>query len=375
MYALLAILVLGLVVAAHEFGHFIVAKFFKIGVIEFAIGMGPAIIHKRIGETVYSLRLFPIGGYCAMVGENAPETDDKGTEERKERTKSKRKEPDFKTDWTSDRHYKSKPKWQQLLVLLAGPFTNIAIGFVISILSVVIYGAEVKPSILEFLGPDVPAVEAGLEVGDTIIQVDNRKVTTYYDYHMYITCYKDRTNDGYILTVEKADGSEFVTKVVPDPETHLIGISMTTEKEQKHGFDIIKYAANNTMYWLRTTIDGIHMLTSGGVKLTDMTGIIGTTAVMNDTLETAETSENTTVAETLMTLVIFLSINLGIMNLMPFPALDGGRALITWIEGAFNKQMPAKVEAVINGIGFCCLIGLMIFTAFNDIINIIIGKI
>lgn len=367
MYALFALIVLSLIVTIHELGHFFVARLCGVGVIEFSIGMGPVILHKRIKDTVYSIRALPVGGYCAMYGENAPETADKGSNERKK----KKREPNFKTDWNKNQSFKSKSKFQQLLILLAGPASNILTGIVISFLSVLIFGARCEPKIESIMSVDCPAAEAGFEANDIIVGINDREILTFMDYNLYKTCNPNKIQNGYTITVKKPNGEYHSAFVTPDENTGLIGIVVETYLEPKHGTDLIKYTYNYVQYWFRLSIDSVKMVCTGQAQFKDMTGFIGTTAVMGDTIENASTSEDGNVLFTLFTLVNFISINLGLMNLLPIPALDGGRAIITYIEGALNKEMPLKLEAAINAVGFCMVILLMIATTLNDISRLI----
>lgn len=367
MYALFALLVLSLIVTIHELGHFLVARLCGVGVIEFSIGMGPIILHKRIKDTVYSIRALPVGGYCAMYGENAPETADKGSDERKK----KKREPDFKTDWNDNQSFKSKTKFQQLMILLAGPASNILTGIVISFLSVLIFGSRCEPKIESIISIDCPAAEAGFEVGDVIVGINDLEVLTFMDYDLYKTCNPDKIKDGYTITVKKPNGEYHSAFVTPDENTGLVGIVVETYLEPKHGTDIFKYTANNIQYWFRLSIDSVKMIFTGQAEFKDMSGIIGTTDAMGQTMENAATSEDGHFGFTLFILITFLSINLGLMNLLPIPALDGGRAIVTYIEGAMNKNIPVKLEIVLNTIGFCMVIGLMIATTLNDITRII----
>ena len=371
MYIVLAILVFGLIVAIHELGHFFAAKAFKIGVVEYAIGMGPMLFGKRIGETVYSLRAIPFGGYCAMYGEESLEAGDKGKEDKEKNKETKQKKPkvEFKKDWTSDRSYNSKAPWKRILVLLAGPFANLVLGFVMIFTSITLWGSF-GPLTIKEVKPDTPAYEAGIEANDLITKINNRNVLTYNDFFEYKLSHPSVNTEGYTLTVERnGESKEFF--VVPDPETEIIGIIINTEVEKKSFPDIIKYSFNDMKYWIVTVFDSIGMLINGDATAKDLSGAIGITDMMGDTMKEASDYGSLAVIETIMTLIAFISINLGIMNLLPFPALDGGRIAFTSIELLTRKKIPVKIEFAVNAVGMLCLMGLMIFTLFNDVIRII----
>ena len=373
MSIILAIIVFGIIIAIHEFGHFFMAKLFKVGVMEYAIGMGPMIFGKRIGETVYSLRAIPFGGYCAMYGEESLEAGNKGEEQENNEEENKKKlfkrKIEYKTDWTEDRSYNSKTPLQRILILFAGPFANLILGFSLALLSTGLWGNYAELNIKEVY-QDSPAMEVGLEVGDVIVAINDRNVLTFNDYEEYKLTHNNLIKDGYSLTIER--NGETLTKFVKQDETTgLIGIRINTEIEKKNFPDSFKYALNDTKYWCLTVFDSIYMLVNGEASVKDMSGAVGITSMMGDTIETASEHGTSVVVETIFTLIMFISINLGIMNLLPFPALDGGRILFTTIEIIINRKIPTKIEAAVNGIGMACLMVLMVITLFNDIGKII----
>ncbi len=381
LYMLGAMLILGTIIIIHEFGHFFAAKIFGVGVVEYSIGMGPMLFCFRKKDTVWSFRILPIGGFCAMYGENSLEAKDKGSDkdEKKKKTFFQKyiqitDDPQYKTDWKPEQALNAKEKWKQLLIYLAGPFVNIATGFLIAIIYIGIYGGAQAPYITDFLGDDVPAIEAGLQIGDIITKVDTRKVLTAMDYQEYTRTHTDTTHESYVMTVNR-NGEELSFRVYPDKETHLIGIHINTKFENKGFFGTIRYGIHEAMYWLRMSVDSIHMLAHKTAGLNDMTGVLGTTVVMKNNMEEAAEMGTKTLIKVIMVLFMFISINLGFMNLLPIPALDGGRALIIWIEGAFNKTIPQNIEYWVNVASFSFVMLLMLYTLVNDFIKIVMDEI
>lgn len=378
MFWLLGLLLLDLIVILHEFGHFIMAKLFGVGIVEYSLGMGPIVYTKRKKDTVFSLRLFPVGGYCALYGENSIETNDKGQEDKKLKKHYKfEKSPDFKTDWNENQSYKSKTKLQQFLIAIAGPFANIFTGFLGALAIVIIFGAMQKPVVTGFFADDSPAVMSGIEIGDEILAVDGRKILTYTDYTEYMFTHRCfvQTN-GCELTLKRiVDGKEtiYTTVAYPDKETNKIGVWISTSFEKKPASEVMKYAWNQTIFWLRSCFDSIVMLIRGDIALNSATGVVGTTVMVGDTLDQAQDTGGDMLVRSFFVFFTMISINLGVMNLLPIPALDGGRALIVAFEGLFRKNLPQKIEYGLNFASFCFLMFLMIYTFVNDFIKLFTG--
>lgn len=388
MFGILAILLIGFIIVIHEFGHFIFAKLFKVGVVEYSIGMGPAIFHKRLGETVYSLRIVPMGGYCAMYGEQSAEAKDKGEEDKDKDEKPKKKkkdrfffvkEPDFKKDWTPDRSYKAVSKLKQIIILAAGPGFNILLSIIAAIIFVPIFGGPGEATIKEFIFENSPAEEAGLEIGDVIVAVEGTEIVTSNDYTFYMKEHPELVDSGYNLTVRKSDNTIQSYFVVPTPyydkdydiERKLVGIYISSDYVEQPLRNYPKCAVEIVDYWTRTTFDGLEMLVTGQVNILDMTGIVGTTSVVGEALEESAEESTNTLLRTMFILTIFVSINLGIFNLIPFPALDGGRIVMALIELITKKTFPERLEMAINTVGFGSLILLMIAITVKDVLVLI----
>ena len=383
---ILAFLVLCLAVGIHEFGHLIAAKKCGVGVVEYAIGMGPIIWHKRKGDTVYSVRLIPFGGYCAMYGEQSLEADTKGLpdEEGKKEKKSrftlfaKRQEQvkaDYKTDWSSDQAFTNQRWWKKFLILCAGPFSNLVLGIIACLLLVLFFHAPTEPTIIELM-EDHPAMTSGIAVGDVIVGVNDRDVLTWNDYILYLDSHPDVIKDGYTLRVRRGDEILSISAIRREDDD-LFGISVKQEPVEKTAGVVVKYMWNKVEYMFRSVFDSLSMLLRGVASVKDMSGVIGVTnAIVESTDEvvTAAVESNEDAFGPMMSLVLhilgLLSINLGILNLLPIPALDGGRIVFSLYEGVFRRKVPERVELVINSVGMICLLTLMGYIVIQDISRI-----
>ena len=330
-----------------EFGHFIVAKMNKIAVMEFSIGMGPAIFSVQKKETKYSLRLLPIGGYCMMMGEDGESEDENA--------------------------FNNKPLLARILVIAAGPVFNFILAFVFSIVLIHFTGCD--PATLTTVVEHSAAEEAGIVVGDTVTAINGKHIYNYREILLYMM--SEDASKPVTLSVEHADGTKdsvVVTPKVDKEGNYKLGVAGGYIASDGFGNDL-KYAGLELRYWMKATVTGLRMIVTGGVKNGDIMGPVGVGNAMNDVIEEAKdvsTTRKEAVINVLLNLMnwsILLSVNLGIMNLLPIPALDGGRLLFLFIEGIRRKKIPADKEAIVNAIGFVLLMVLMVVVFFNDIKN------
>lgn len=347
MNIVLIILVFGVIVFFHELGHFIAAKINKIAVAEFSIGLGPAIFSKERKGTKYSLRLLPLGGYCMMLGEDGASADENA--------------------------FNNKPVWVRMIVMAAGPLFNFLLAFLFGLILIHYTGCD--PAVLYKIEPNSAAEEAGIEAGDEIIRIDGKKIYNFRELQLHMALLNP--GDDVRLTMKRPDGTRYETVIHPDEENggYYLGV---------HGGSIlsdgplttIKYAALECRYWAKTTVMSLRMIVTGKVKTTEIMGPVGVGKEMNNILEEVREISPTKrelILNTILNMLnwcILLSVNLGIMNLLPIPALDGGRLLFLIIEAVRRKKIPQEKEAVVNLIGFVILFLLMIIVFFNDIKNI-----
>ena len=350
MSILFAVLLFSLLIFVHELGHFIAAKASGVQVNEFAIFMGPPIVKWQRGETQYSIRCIPVGGYCAMEGEDE--------------------------DTENPRSFQKAAWWKRLIILVAGS----AMNFVTGILLLAIVFAPAK----QFIVPVIESAEEGctvvsedgLHVGDRILEVDGEKVFVQSDFSTLLALHPGDTHD---LVVER-DGQ----KVVLDDfemQTHLFG----EEEVPRYGFAFgvedadfggtVSYVFNSARNVVRTVRLSLQMLLSGQAGLKDMSGPVGIVQIMSDTAAQSETA-----LDALLNMLYFggfIAINLAVMNLLPIPALDGGRVvgllLTTGIEAVTKKKLNPKYEGYIHGASMVLLLALMAVVMFKDIFVIFKG--
>jgi len=338
------ILILGAIVAVHEFGHFIFAKLSNTYVYEFSIGMGKKIFgrKKKGGETEFCLRAVPLGGYVMIAGEDVEDE-----------------------NIPKDRQMCNKNFIQRFMVLFAGAFFNFIFAFVILFVSALIYGSVSTKPYIGDVGVGYPAYEAGLTKGDLLLEIDGDKIRNWDK-----ALIKLQTTDGSSVRfkVEKANGEVVEYSITPRLETdedglesYKFGIATNTDKEYGFGKSI-KYAVNKTIALFGSMWDTLKYLFTGKVGVNQLSGPVGIFSIVDSQAKQG--------LEALLYLVAYLSINVGIINLLPFPAFDGGRILFLFMEKIFRKPVSKKVENIIHSIGFMLIIALLIYVTFNDILRL-----
>lgn len=349
---ILLIVILGILIFVHELGHYLTAKNRGAYVYEFSLGMGPKIFSfKRKKEskdpTEYSLRAFPIGGFCAIAGE-VDEND--GSE-------VKLKKSDYMCN---------KKIWERCLILIAGVTMNFITGFLILFFSGLIWGSIEQTSIVGQAPEGYPVSQAGIEVGDKIISIDGKKANTWDKITLILMLKHDDLE--YNFKVEKKDGSIKDYTIIPIEEVQengetnrVFGIGQESERKKGIG-SALKYAYVKSGSILSSMWMVISSMVTGKLSLDALSGPIGVYSVVG---EAAKTS-----AESVLYLMAYLSLNLGFINILPFPACDGGRVLFLIIEAIRKKKMNPKVENAINSIGFALLMLLMLIITVKDILNL-----
>ena len=338
------ILILGAIVSVHEFGHFIFAKLSNTYVYEFSIGMGKKIFgkKKKNGETEFCIRMIPLGGFVNIAGEDI--SDD---------------------EVPKDRQMCNKGFFARFMILFAGAFFNFIFAFLILFVSALIWGATSTKPYIGDVSPEYPAYAAGIETGDLVLSIDGKKINNW---DKGLVMLQTTKGDAVVFEVEKKDGS--VVKYTVEPklekdedgnESYKFGIATAYEKE--YGFiKSLKYASNKTIALLGSMWDTLKYLFNGKVGVNQLSGPVGIFTIVDSQAEQG--------LEAVLYLVAYLSINVGLINLLPFPAFDGGRILFLFIEKIFRKPVSKNVENIIHTIGFMLIIGLLIFVTLNDILRL-----
>ena len=341
---LLFVLILGFIVLVHEFGHFIFAKMSGVYVYEFAIGMGPKLFSKKGKETEYSIRAIPIGGFCQLAGEDIDDDDSK-------------KVP-------KDRRLQSKSCFKRFLIMFFGAGNNfISAVIIIFLIGLIWGGTSMKPIIYE-VTKDYPAAIAGLSDGDKVLEINNRHVSTVDDIPLFLTIADPKKNVK--ISVEKENGQKETYKFKPKKvkekgqEVYRYGIVMKQEKEK--GFvNALKYTWKKTGAIFKQMYITIGCLFTGGIKLNQLSGPVGIYSIVGEQSKAGVAS--------VLYLVALLSINVGVINLLPLPAFDGGHILFILIEKIKGSPVNPEVEEKIHAIGMALLLLLMLFITINDIIR------
>lgn len=341
------ILIFGAVVISHEFGHFLLAKVNGIHVVEFSVGMGPTIFSFKKGDTKYALRLFPIGGACMFEGEDGM---------------------DEKEGALSPGAFPNAPVWGRISTVVAGPLFNFILAVIIAVIMVQ-FIAIADVSITK-VTEDSPAQQAGLQAGDRILSLDGEKTYINSDIILFSV-----TTDGKEIEVcYERDGQKYTTYLTPEYNEqegrYLMGVNMGDYVNVK-GIGSLKYAWYEIRYFVRAAFKSLGMLLTGRVGRKDVAGPVGIAVnVVGKTYEEAKQHGGFTVFLNMLNITLMLSINLGILNLLPLPALDGGRLVFLLLEVIRGKPVPPEKEGMVHLAGLIFFMALMVFVFFNDLVNI-----
>ncbi|MFI3213584.1 MAG: RIP metalloprotease RseP [Eubacteriales bacterium] len=347
MTFILFVLVFGIIVLAHELGHFLLAKANGIQVNEFAIGMGPKLVHFKKGDTEYAIRLLPIGGACVFEGE-----DGLNAEEGK----------------LAEGAFPNASVWARISTVVAGPLFNFILAFIFAIIIVGYTGSDI-PTINGIID-GYPAQEAGMQAGDVVKEMNGTKV--YLAREIYIYTY---INQGeHMELVYERDGELFETTVIPkyseEEGRYLIGFEGYGTYLEASEINVLQYSYYEVRYSVVTTIKSLGMLLAGDASTDDLSGPVGIAQVIGEVSEQAAPYGMWVLMLNMMNIALLLSVNLGIINLLPLPALDGGRLVFLLVEAVRGKPVPADKEGMVHLAGFIALMMLMVFVMYNDIMRL-----
>ena len=404
---IIAVLILGIVIIVHEFGHFLLAKTNGIVVEEFSVGMGPRILSTQRGTTRYSLKLIPFGGSCMMKGEDG-EDEGEGT-------------------------FNSKSVWRRFSVIAAGPIFNFILAFFGAMIIIGIIGYD--PPVVTQVKEGTPEEAAGLKEGDLITSFDGKKIYLARDLYSYLTLegledkditvtvkrdgkketltYHPTTEDRYMLgfsynpdenqaqiqsvtigggnevasgealsqyfedhplsdqTVTLTylrDGLDYDVEVTPQAVNYVgQGFSYNLGREKTSALGVIKYSALEVRYWINSTLEGFKLLITGKLGMDSLSGPVGVVNVIGDAYQESKSEGALMTWLTMINMMILISANLGVANLLPLPALDGGRLVFLLIEAVRGKPVNREAEGMVHFAGLLLLMGLLVFVTFKDV--------
>lgn len=368
---LIAVIIFSAIILFHELGHFLLAKANKVGVIEFSLGMGPRIIsfaktdagfrvklfgsskyfeeHKEYEDhTVYSWKILPFGGSCMMLGEMENIED--------------------------DRAFGKKSVLARMAVIFAGPFFNFILAFVLALFVIGMVGYD--KAVITNVEAAMPMAEAGFQEGDIITKINgrnivlNRELTRYLQFHPL--------SDASVELTADRNGEEITAVVEPwhmtnedGEEVYRLGFAYGDGRTKLGVWDTIKYSAYEVKFWISTTIESLGQIISGRVSAKEVAGPVGIIQAVGDVVDQSRPGGAMLIWLNLLNFGILITANLGVMNLLPIPALDGGRLIFLLIEGIRRKPLPEKFENYVNVGGFILLMGLMVVILANDILKLI----
>lgn len=340
-----AVLLFNLIIFLHELGHFFWAKKFGVKVNEFALGMGPRVCKFQKGETVFSLRAFPIGGFCEMEGE------------------------DEHSD--NPRSFEQKKAWQKILIIASGGIMNLVLGFILTFI-LLIQSPAIASTTIKSFEDDAVSSSTGLMVGDKILKINNSKIYTFKDIAFNISAFgitdfdvEVRRNDQ-IVNLENV---KFKT-VQTDGDSSSPGIDFFVEPVEKNFVNLIKGTFSETASTIKIVWRSLGGLVTGKISLRKTSGPIGIASeigkITNEGLKTSAFIALTNI----VSIMAMITINLGIFNLLPLPALDGGRLVFLFVELITGKKVNPKYEGIVHTIGFVIFILFMIWMSFSDILKL-----
>lgn len=345
---LLFIVIFSVIVISHEFGHFILAKANGIRVVEFAVGMGPTICAFHKGETKYSLKLLPFGGACMFDGEDGLNMEEGSAPE--------------------PGSFLAANVWSRISCVIAGPLFNFLLAFIFSLIVVGYCGTDLP--VLEQVTEGGAAETAGLQTGDIIKEINGENIHLYREVSLI-----SMLNQGESMEiVYERDGEKHETTVNPIYDEaagrYYMGIYGRGTYIECKGFKLLQYSAYEVQYWMRATFKSLGMILHGNVSKDDVSGPVGIAQVVGETYEATKDHGASTVLFSMMNIAILLSVNLGVLNLLPLPALDGGRLVFLFVEVIRGKPVPPEKEGMVHFIGLVVFMVLMVLVMYNDIMRL-----
>ena len=342
MGIIIAIILFSFIIIFHELGHFLLAKANGIRVDEFSLGLGPTLIGKENGGTKFCIKLLPFGGACMMGEDDA--------------------------DDMSEGSFNSKSVWARISVIAAGPVFNLILAWIMSVIIILFVGYQ--PTTISGVSDGYSAQEQGMQAGDEIREINGRRVYIWNDISLYTLTHPGETT---LEVVYERDGEEYTAvlearQLDGDTSPKLGVISSGSVKPGILG--TLEYGVYTVRYWVTYAIDSLRMLVTGQVGVRDMSGPVGIVSAVDGIYQAAAPQGMLMVALNLMNFGVLISANLGVMNLLPIPALDGGRLVFLIVEAIRRKRIPPEKEGMVHFAGFALLMVLMMVVMYNDILRL-----
>ncbi|MCR5108040.1 MAG: M50 family metallopeptidase [Lachnospiraceae bacterium] len=345
MSIIISLLIFCVVVVIHEMGHMYTAKANGIYVKEFWVGFGPTLFSFTKGETRYCIKPIPLGGACVFEEDALEEGE----------------EP-------SERAFSKANVYSRIATVVAGPLSNFVLAFVLSIAVLGISGYST--SVLSGIVEGSPADKAGLKVGDVVVKMDNESIHLYDEIILNTLFNRGETVK---ITYER-DGVRDTVNITPEysPEygRYMFGVQGGLPDENQTALSTVKYSFYYTKYWVKNVLKSLLSIFRGKVKVDDLSGVVGLTAAIDDVYEESRSYGFLTVLVNMLNIAVLLSANLGVFNLLPIPALDGGRLLFLAVEAIRKKPADQTIENKIHLAGFALLMLLTVFIMYNDILKL-----
>ena len=376
---LAALLVFSAVIAIHEFGHFAVAKLCGIQVNEFSIGMGPVLWKKNHKGTQYSLRALPVGGFVALEGEESPESQQaEANHAAQENIFSSSKHDLNILNTESDGEVQKKPAgiplneapvWQRVLVMVAGAVMNFVLGFVVLVILIAAQNEPITSKTIYAIQDGALCGQTGLQAGDKILTVNGRRCFVANDILYELVRTRSYSADFTVLRngqKVQLPGVQFDTWQDEKGETHM-SIGFSVYGLEKTPGNVLREAGNSVLYYGRIVFTSLVDLVRGRESINNLSGPVGIVSAIGQAASYGW--------QDLLELLALITVNLGILNLLPFPALDGGKVVFLVIEGVTGHAVPEKLQSVLTLATFGLLFGLMLFATYNDILRLITGTV
>ncbi len=374
-----ALLVFSAVIAIHEFGHFAVAKLCGIQVNEFSIGMGPVLWKKNHKGTQYSLRALPVGGFVALEGEESPESQqaEASCDAREDDFSSSKHDLNILST-ESDGEVQKKPAgiplneapvWQRMLVMVAGAVMNFVLGFVVLVVLIAAQNEPITSKTIYAIQDGALCGQTGLQAGDKVLAVNGRRCFVANDILYELVRTKAYSADFTVLRDGKKvqlPGVQFDTWQDDNGETHM-SIGFSVYGLEKTPGNVLREAGNSVLYYGRIVFTSLVDLVRGRESINNLSGPVGIVSAIGQAASYGW--------QDLLELLALITVNLGILNLLPFPALDGGKVVFLFIEGVTGHAVPEKLQSVLTLATFGLLFGLMLFATYNDILRLITGTV